>query len=265
MPRPPRLDAPGTIHHVWSRAVEGRDIFVTEVGHRDFRDRLSVCVADADAACLAWAIMSNHFHGVIQSGPQPLWKLLHRLKTGYAVAFNRRFQHQGHVFQGRFESRPATDEADVMGLIRYVHLNPLKAGLVRGSDGLARYPWCGHGALMGCRAPLPFESVSKALSFFGSDRRSARACLAEFMERPENEEPSTLEQLITAVCLEHGMSLERLRSGRRDRATTAARVVICQRAINMLGLRQVDVASALGLTESAVFQALRRSPRVSKV
>jgi REP element-mobilizing transposase RayT len=265
MPRPPRLDAPGTIHHVWSRAVEGRDVFVSEVGHRDFLDRMSRCVADADAGWLAWAIMSNHFHGVIQTGSQPLRKLVHRLKTGFAVTFNRRFQHQGHVFQGRFKSRPATDDADVMGLIRYVHRNPLKAGLVRGFDALADYPWCGHGALMGRRAPLPFEAVSTALSFFGSDLQSARTCLAEFMERPEKKEPSTLEQLITAVCLEHGVSVDDLRSGRRNRATTSARTLICQLAVNELGLRQVDVAGALEITDSAVFQALKRSPGVSKV
>ena len=258
MPRHPRFDAPGTIHHVWSRAVEGRDVFVSEVGHRDFLDRMSRCVVDADAACLAWAIMSNHFHAVIRSGPQPLWKLLHRLKTGFAITFNRRFKHQGHVFQSRFESRPATDDADVMGLIRYVHRNPLKAGMVRRSDGLAEYPWCGHGALIGRRGPLPFEAVSTALSFFGSDLRSARACLAEFMERPEKEVPNTLDQLIAAVCLEHGVSIDDLRSRCRNRPTTRARTLICQRAINDLGLRQTDVAKALGITELAVFQALKR-------
>jgi hypothetical protein len=169
------------------------------------------------------------------------------------------------VFQGRFESRPATDDADVMGLICYVHRNPLKAGLVNGTHGLADYPWCGHGTLMGRRAPLPFEAVSTALSFFGTDPPSARTCLAEFMERPEKAAPSTLDPLITAVCLEHGVSLDDLRSGRRDRATTSARTLICQRAVNALGLRQVDVATALGITESAVFQALKRSGRVSKV
>jgi REP element-mobilizing transposase RayT len=259
MPRPPRLDAPGTVHHVWSRAVEGRPVFAERGRHQEFLDRLTTALGEGGAGCFAWAIMSNHFHAVVRSGHQPLGKIFHRVLLGFAVAFNRRSERQGHVFQSCFQSRRACDDSDVMGLIRYVHRNPFKAGIVATTADLADYAWCGHGALLGRRPALPFESVSEALSFFSDDPCAAREQLAAFMDLPDEEPASALDRLVDQVCLELGVAVDDLRSGLRDAKTSRARTVICGRAITLVGVRKLDIARAVGVTAAAVSQALKRA------
>jgi hypothetical protein len=103
-----------------------------------------------------------------------------RLMTGYAVSFNRRYQRQGHLFQNRFKSIVVDDEPYLLGLVRYIHLNPLRAGLVRSVTALARYPWTGHATLMG-NVERAFQDTDEILVRFGRRVGNARNQLVEFM------------------------------------------------------------------------------------
>lgn len=190
MARRIRLDGPAVAHHVMVRGIEGAPIFREVEDRQDFVDRACRIFPECGASCFGWVVMSNHAHLVVQTAAGMLSRVMQRLNTGVAVRFNRLRERRGYLFMDRFRSRIVESDADLIGLIRYVHANPLEAGLVPSLEALAAYPWSGHGALVGARDPLPFEAVSAALSLFDADPERARTELLAWMARdPEPPAP----------------------------------------------------------------------------
>lgn len=181
MPRKPRLDWPGAIHHVWARGIEKRDIFLDDVDRSAFVSRVRHVLADTRCRCVAWALMSNHHHLAVESGDVALSSVLRRINGPYAAGFNRRHGRVGHLFQGRFGSRLLEPGDSVRELIAYIHLNPVRSPLVPDVSALADYPWTGHRALMGRHADGVVD-VDAVLSLFGNSRAEARAELGRFLE-----------------------------------------------------------------------------------
>ncbi len=154
MPRGPRLDAPGALHHVIARGIDRGALFTDDGDRADFLDRLAALLACSGTRLYAWALIPNHFHLLLRTGTAPLSSVLRRLLTGYAVRFNRRHHRVGHLFQNRFKSILVEDDPYLLALVRYIHLNPLRARLVESLEQLDLYPWSGHGVLLGhCRFP----------------------------------------------------------------------------------------------------------------
>jgi REP element-mobilizing transposase RayT len=140
MPRQARLDAPGTLHHVMARGIEGTNIFRTDKDRDDFLDRLAAqCEADA-LKVYAWALIPNHLHLLARTGNRPLFVSMRKILTGYVVRFNRRHKRQGHLFQNRYKSIVCEEDPYLLELTRYIHLIPLRAGMVRTLKELERYP-----------------------------------------------------------------------------------------------------------------------------
>lgn len=187
MPRGPRLDAPGVTHHVMVRGIEQREIFQGEDDRAEFVRRLARLIPATQTACLAWCLLSNHVHLVLRSGPQGLAHLMRRLLTGYAVVFNRKYARAGHLFQNRYHSVVCDEESYLLTLVRYVHLNPVRAGLVSDLRALADYPWCGHGALLG-RAQRPWQATAEVLERFGPSHSTARRRYVAFIAAGLNQE-----------------------------------------------------------------------------
>jgi len=180
MPRLPRIDIPDAFYHVMARGIERRAIFLTDGDRRDFVERLSMVVQASQARVYAWALMTNHFHLFLRRGGAPLSTLMRRLMTGYAITFNRSHQRVGHLFANRYKAILCEKEPYFLELIRYVHLNPLRAGLVKDLEELGSYPWSGHAALVGAR-PASFEAVGEVLENFGPQPHGARRELLAFM------------------------------------------------------------------------------------
>jgi REP element-mobilizing transposase RayT len=183
MPRRARIQCEGLFCHVVVRGVARAPIFADDQDREDLLGRLDRIVPESGARCLAWALIPNHFHLVLATGPTRLSRLMSRIETGYARHFNERHGRVGHLFQNRFLSRPANDDGDLQGLIRYVHRNPVHHGLLPGVDSLATYAWCGHPALLGTAPPRRFHAADVALEAFGPTRASARRSLAAWMKR----------------------------------------------------------------------------------
>jgi REP element-mobilizing transposase RayT len=156
------------------RGIERRRIFLGDVDRRDFVERLDRLLLEEQWRCFAWALMPNHVHLVLQGAHGGLSRLMARLNTGYARSFNLRHTRVGYLFQNRFKSRLVKDDRDLMGLVLYVHRNPLAAGLVDSLAELERDPWCGYGALLGVRPARSFESVPAALALFAEHSEEAR-------------------------------------------------------------------------------------------
>lgn len=169
MPRLARLDAPGVMHHVIGRGIEKRNIFFNDTDRNDFIERLSCIAQDSGMDVYAWTLMPNHFHFLCKTAKQPLATSMRKLLTGYVVNFNRRHQRYGHLFQNRYKSIVCQEDRYLKELVRYIHLNLLRAGLVNSLNELDRCPWSGHSTLMG-KVERKWQDTEYILSLFGKGR-----------------------------------------------------------------------------------------------
>ena len=172
MPRQARLDTPGTLPHVILRGMERGQIVADREDREAFVARLGDVATATGTALYAWALLPNHAHLLLRSGAQGLPQFMRRLLTGYALAYNRRHQRVGHLFQNRYKSIVVEEDAYFRELVRYLHLNPLRAGLVPDLAHLDRYPWCGHAGILG-RQCLPGQDRAAVLAWFGRTERTA--------------------------------------------------------------------------------------------
>lgn len=180
MPRGPRLDVLGLVHHVMSRGIEGRLVFVDETDREGFLGRLGEVVEWSGARLYAWCLMGNHFHLLVRPTKEKLSSIMRRLMTGHAVSFNRRHGRRGHLFQNRYKSIVVEEDAYFVELVRYIHLNPVRAGLIRTLDDLDRYPYTGHAVLMEART-FEAQDVEGVLRWFGERLGQARTRYREFV------------------------------------------------------------------------------------
>jgi REP element-mobilizing transposase RayT len=265
------MDAVGAVHHIMVRGIERRTIFSDDRDRLQFVDRFTRVALEAEARCFAWALLGNHAHLVVQRRAQPISRLMARLNTGYARWFNRRYERVGYLFQGRFRSRIVRDDADLVQLVRYVHRNPLEAGIVRTLKDLERYPWCGHGGLTGARPPLPIEAPGFVLAILDRDPAGARRALATLMREPSSKQRSgptgpqadprrRIEELIDEICGRLNLSERILLSRQRGPAVSRARALVAYRAAAE-GLPGALLARRLGLSRAAITRAATRGMR----
>lgn len=180
MPRHKRIDIPGAIHHVINRGVGRQDIFLDDTDRAVFLSRLDHNLATTGARCYAWALLSNHFHLLIRTGEKCLSELMRKLLTGYAIYFNRRHYRSGYLFQNRYKSILCQEDVYFQELVRYIHLNPLRAGLVESMDELDRFPWSGHAVLLN-RKRRPWQERNEVLSLFGERKQEAARRYRDFV------------------------------------------------------------------------------------
>ncbi len=166
------MDAPGTLHHVMGRGIERTKLFHTDTDRADFVERLAQRAREGDWAVYAWALMPNHFHLLVRTGARPLFQSMKRLLTGYVVNFSRRHKRSGHLFQNRYKSILCEEDPYLLELTRYIHLNPLRGGLVQGLRDLRRYPWTGHAAILGV-VERDWQETATVLAYLGQRRKLA--------------------------------------------------------------------------------------------
>ncbi len=174
MPRQPRLDAPDTLHHGMGRGVERRLLFTDDPDRAAFVARGAACAAAGAWIVYAWALLPNHAHLLVRTGTRPLARSMRSLLTGDAGAFNRRHKRVGHLFQNRDTSSVVEEAPYLLELVRYLHLNPLRAQGVPDCRRLERYPWAGQSALLGT-VPRPWQDTQTIRAQFGPSRRAIHA------------------------------------------------------------------------------------------
>ncbi len=181
MPRLARLDSPGVIHHVMIRGIERKNIFRDNNDRDNFLERLRELIPKTTIVCYAWALLPNHAHLLLRTGGVELSTFMRRLLTGYAVSFNRKYKRHGQLFQNRYKSIVCQEDTYFQELVRYIHLNPLRAGMVPHLGALNSYPYCGHSALMGKRK-RPWQDVDYVLHSFGKRIGNARKEYLAYVE-----------------------------------------------------------------------------------
>ena len=181
MARKARIDIPGGLYHVIARGNERGRIFRQESDYSEFLSRLTRYLAETGQKCLAWACIPNHFHLLILRGKRPLSDLMRRQMTAYAGYFNRKYRRAGHLFQDRYKAILCQEEEYLLEATAYIHLNPMRAGLVKRYEDLESYKWCGHcEVIKGAKAHIIDREY--LLSHFGERTGAAISRYKVFLE-----------------------------------------------------------------------------------
>jgi len=181
MPRQARLDVPGALHHIIVRGINRSAIFKDDQDKVLFLDRLSGNIREGRCAIYAWVLMGNHIHLLFRSGEEGISAFMRKLLTWYAQYFNRRHRRTGHLFENRYKSILCDEEVYLLALVRYIHVNPVRANIITTIEELDHYPWSGHSVLMG-KNKQEWMDAGPVLSYFSTNRRVARNRYRRFVE-----------------------------------------------------------------------------------
>src|SRR2546423_3306345 len=208
MSRPLRLEFPGALFHVTSRGNRKQAIFRDNADHELFLKLFGMAVERFAWIVLTYAMMTNHFHIVIQLTQTTLSKGLQWLNGCYSQAFNRRHGCVGHLFQDRPDAPLIDSESYLLEVLRYVVLNPVRAGIV---DHPRDYAWSSYRALVGLDPAPKWLAVDDALLNFGPDRQLARAAFEQFVEAAIGVENNPWTNLIGRMYLGSESWMERVK------------------------------------------------------
>jgi REP element-mobilizing transposase RayT len=163
-----------------ARSVAHVDLFSDHKDRGFFLRLLADGLGRVGFHCYAWALMRNHYHLVLRVNERPLSALMRRLNAEYARYHSRKYDRRGYLFQDRFKSIATQDQGYIEELVRYVHLNPVRAELCRSIAALDNYRWCGHSVVMGRRS-CAFQQTAPLLRRFGANRQVARRNYRRFI------------------------------------------------------------------------------------
>ncbi len=185
MPRQARIDYPGLMHHVIGRGIERKAIFKESKDKKEFISRLSELINKTKSHCYAWCVMDNHYHLLLVAGNGRLSCFMQRLLTGYALYYNKTYRRSGHLFQNRYKSIVCDKEEYLLPLIRYIHLNPVRAKIINFST-LSNYPWTGHHELVKEYKEHKVIEGDEILSYFGKTNKVAKESYIRFVKEGLN-------------------------------------------------------------------------------
>jgi len=177
---------PSALHHLIFRGIERRKIFQDDVDRDNFLDRLGKALVASGTPCYAWALLPNHAHLLLRTGNVPLATVMRRFLTGYAVTYNHRHRRHGQLFQNRYKSILCQEDPYLLELVRYIHLNPMRAGIVPDLAVLETYPYSGHSVLLG-KQKNSWQDIDSVLGYFGRRVFWARRRYRSYVEEGVSE------------------------------------------------------------------------------
>ena len=210
MARPPRLELEGGVYHVIVRGNERAAVFRDDLDRERYLGKLAHYRSRYGFRLLAYCLMGNHVHLAIRRGRFPLSRIMAGLQSSYTQYFNRRHRRSGHLFQGRYKAFLVQEDVYLLGLVRYIHENPVKARLV---ETPREYVWSSDRSYRRGRGPewLDLEEVLKVL---GRSRREAVGAYVALMARgdvPDYEKAESVGQLVKG---DEGFALLQLEENR---------------------------------------------------
>jgi putative transposase len=250
MSRPLRIEYPGSLHHATSRGNAQQNIFLDDTDRELFLGLLGKCVERFCWILTAYVLMSNHFHFVIQLTEETLSLGMQWLNGEYARRFNRRHKRVGHLFQGRPHLPLVEKETYGFEVLRYVVLNPVRAGMVSRPED---YAWSSHRAVIG-QAPAPdWLAVDDVLMQFGSERVLAQAAYRDFVNAALGKEMTLWRHLVGQMYLGSENWMERVRE-RVDLKPRASEHPRSQRLVGQPSMTRIirAVADTLLIDEARI-------------
>ena len=177
MPRPPRIDAPGSLFHVMARGNDRQKTFLDDQDYQAFFRALSEQKQKTPFLIYAFCFMPNHFHLLMETKRFSLSVIMQRVLTRYVKRFNFRHQRVGHLFQGRYKAILCQKDSYLQELIRYIHLNPVRAKMVK---EVLTWKWSSHREYLG-KVKEELTDNRFPLSLFHKDIGSSRRHYARFV------------------------------------------------------------------------------------
>ena len=177
MPRSARAEVPGGLYHVITRGNNRRRIFNHVSDYQKFLSLLTVQKSKLPFFLYAYCLMSNHVHLLIERQTATVGRIMQRLLTGYAQYYNRRYRRVGHLFQGRYKAILCESDRYLSELVRYIHLNPVRARMVNRPEN---YEYSSHRAYLGLEPPGVVD-VDPVLRHFGAKKQLAREVFEQFV------------------------------------------------------------------------------------
>jgi putative transposase len=288
MARRARIHYPGAIYHVMLRGNGGQDIFFDDSDRIRFYELLEEGVERFHVRIPAFCLMGNHLHLVVQVAEIPLSRLIQNVSFRYARYRNAKERRTGHLFQGRYKAIVIDAESYLVELVRYIHLNPVRVGIVAEP---ADYRWSSHRAYLG-KESLPWLSTDWILSRFSRREESARRLYRNFIAdgigdgyRKEFHSGTregrilgddhfaedalsragakmkrtvSIEEIITHVCKRYGIEAAALTESGKKRGCSEARAMIALLVWHEDHLSLTELGTRLGRDLSSLSQAVNR-------
>lgn len=282
MPRKPRIEYSGAFYHVIVRGNQKQRIFKDRTDFQKYLLTLIVYKNRTGCRIFAYVLMNNHVHLLIESGDVPLSKIMQGINQTYTMYFNRRYRTVGHLFQGRYKAILCDKEAYLLGLLKYIHQNPLRAKLV---ERLDHHPWSSHHAYTGKNNPLSLVETDQVLRMFSENKGRSRSKYREFMAEKETLNKVSVyatvdqrlkgdERFIEAVQQKSAQPVDREKKARAYTLAAIGRAVERQTDILLANLRSATkqeramegrrllsvVAQAYGYKGKEIAEYLRKDP-----
>lgn len=288
MARKPRIHYPSAVYHVILRGNAGDPIFFSDQDRYRLYLIFQYAVERFICRIHAFCLMRNHVHIVVQTGDIPLSRIMQNISLRFTKWINYSQSRTGHLFQGRYKALLIDADAYLLELVRYIHLNPVRAGIVAAAD---EYPWSGHGAYLG-KEQFPWLTTDYVLSMFSSDAEQARKAYDSFVQDgvgegrrndfhsgscegrilgsdtftdeilsmvdQKSEQEYTLPEVIATVCAYFHISEETLRAAGKARPMSEARAIAAAIVQTAPHLRLTDLAKVLRRDISALGKAAQR-------
>jgi REP element-mobilizing transposase RayT len=291
MARKPRIEFEGAFYHVISRGNQKQKVFRSDADYARYFDLLARYKERYGFRLYAYVLMGNHVHLLIETGPSPLSKILQGITQSYTLYFNRKYRTSGHLFQGRYKAILCNRDEYLLTLVKYIHLNPLRA---RAVDRLDAYPWSSHPGYLNKTREGDIVDPEFVLGLFAKGRATAVRRYASFMSdgiavdkeeiyrtvdqrvlgdeqfvaairsiqpREIKEEKRhrqySLEALSKAIEAAGGATFARMRSKSKARDISSSRRLL-SRLAQTCGYRNKDIAAFLGKDPAAVTQYLSK-------
>lgn len=154
------------------RGINKKSIFSDGKDKKMFVERLGATVIEGQSAIYAWVVMDNHSHILFRSGKWGISEVMRKVLTWYAQYYNRQHKRTGHLFENRYKSILCDEEKYLLALVRYIHLNPIRAKVVSSMEKLDSYPWSGHRMIVK-KEKSKWMDIEHVLAQFGKTREKA--------------------------------------------------------------------------------------------
>ncbi len=237
MARPLRIQYPGAYYHVTSRGNERKDIFRSRRDREKFLEYLQSATQRYGARIHCYCLMSNHYHLLMETPEGNLSQIMQHINGSYTTYHNIKRKRAGHLFQGRYHALLVEADAYALELSRYVHLNPLRAGITEPPE---EHPWSSCSSYIDGRAVPEWLYTDAILAYMSSNESEARSRYWRFVQDGLRISCSSpLKEAAAGVILGRAAFVEKIRrkhldGGKQDRNLPAQTVLTRRRSVGQI-------------------------------